>query len=256
MQRKLALNQTQIYEQHIATYEIANMLVDFIKGKKHYLCIGSEQGVDKWDDLIIEKENNFHIHVQVKRQIASDFGDSNDTCIRNRYLQGKRNGAFRDLSPFDKSIKSLADWLSNSINNPATKEFWFELPEKNTEIKPGLKILHFYDLCENLYRHNGTTISDLAHLAQNNSNVKNCYDWLTTWCDFQNWTHIIKMLPILKIKDSGLESDIKQKTEDKLKEVFQTDKATEIHDKILLFTHLNQTPAGGISPRSILEQFK
>ena len=257
MQKKLSLDQTKKYEQYIATHEIAYMLVDFIKGKKHYHGIGCEQGnVDTWDDLVIEKDSNYYIHVQVKRQIASDFGDTNDTCIRNTITRLPRLGQPRDLSPFDKSIKALGDWLNNPTNNIATKEFWFELPEKNTEIKPGLKILYFYELCEIQYIHNVTTTSDLDLLAQSSNNVKNCFDWLTTWCDFQDWAHIIKMLPILKIKNSGLETDIRQKTEEKLKEVFQTDKAAHIHDKIHSFVHFNTTFAGDISPRSILEELK
>ena len=55
MLAKLRLDQTKKYEQALAAYEIAVMLVDFALGRKHYMRIGSEQGgISKWDDIVIE----------------------------------------------------------------------------------------------------------------------------------------------------------------------------------------------------------
>ncbi len=69
MLKKLKLDQTKIYEQTIATYGIASMLIYFVRGRKHYLSIGAEQGdIDTWDDLVIEKEN-LRIYHQLMNQL-------------------------------------------------------------------------------------------------------------------------------------------------------------------------------------------
>ena len=101
MLKRLRLDQTKKYEQSIASYEITKMLVAFVKGRQHYLCIGAEQGdIPQWDDLIIQDKVDSYIHIQVKRY-TTDF--SNDLIIRDTYKQGNRKGTLRGLSPFDKT---------------------------------------------------------------------------------------------------------------------------------------------------------
>lgn len=255
MLAKLRLDQTKKYEQALATYEIAVMLIDFALGRKHYMRIGSEQGgISKWDDIVIEKEQGSQIHIQIKRQTSADFGTSNDKCIRNEILSGNRQGEKRDLSPLDETLKSLADWFRDvdiSTINPK-REFWIELPELNTQIKDGLQVKDLKDLCEVQIRPAVTTAFGLQTQASSNAKVKNCFDWLTTWCDFKDWEHIIKALQFLRIKNSGLESEIEIKTEDKLKEIFISDKLKEVRLKILSYTIENTTFSGAIAPRNLL----
>jgi hypothetical protein len=255
MLAKLRLDQTKKYEQAVATYEIAVMLVDFALGRKHNMRIGSEQGdISRWDDIVIEKDKNSQVHIQVKRQTSGDFGSNNDECTRNDYLQGKRKDQKRDLSPLDETLKSLADWCKdiNISNINPKREFWIELPELNTQIKNGLQIKDLKDLCEVQIKPAVTTASGLQTHAGANKNIKNCFDWLTTWCDFKDWEHILKALRFLKIKNSGLESEIESKTEDKLKEIFMSDKLKEIRLKILSYTIENTTFSGAITPRNLL----
>jgi len=97
-----------------------------------------------------------------------------------------------------------------------------------------------------------TTALGLQTQASSNTNIKNCFDWLTTWCDFKDWEHILKALRFLKIKNSGLESEIEIKTEDKLKEIFISDKLKEVRLKILSYTIENTTFSGAIEPRNLL----
>ena len=105
MLKKLALDQTKVYERHLALEEISKMLVFFVKGLPHHLAIGAEQGdIDKWDDLVIQTNTGSYIHVQAKRQ-TTPF--SSDPIIRDKLSQGKREGVPRDLSTFDKTLKSL-----------------------------------------------------------------------------------------------------------------------------------------------------
>ena len=45
MLAKLRLDQTKKYEQAIATYEIATMLINFTLGRRHYMRIGAEMNL-------------------------------------------------------------------------------------------------------------------------------------------------------------------------------------------------------------------
>lgn len=255
MLAKLRLDQTKKYEQAIVTYEIAVMLIDFALGRSHYIRIGSEQGdISTWDDVVIEKEKDSQIHLQIKRQTSGDFGSENDECIRNKYLKGKRKDLERDLSPLDETLKSLANWCKDidTSNISPKREFWIELPELNTQIKNGLKIKDLQKLCNEQIRPEVTTAVDLQTLTNIDANVKKCFEWLTTWCDFKDWDHILKALRFLKIKNSGLESEIESKTEEKLKEIFILDKIREVRLKILSYTIENTTFSGAIAPRNLL----
>lgn len=259
MLAKLRLDQTKKYEQALVTYYIAEMLVDFVAGREHYKKIGAEQGdITTWDDIVIEKTDSLQVHIQVKRQTSGDFGDINDDCERNEYLQGPRKDQKRDLSPLDQTLKNLAEWCKDVDISTITpkREFWIELPELNTQIKKGLQIRHLKDLCEVQIRPAVTTAEMLQTQANTDTNIKNCFNWLTTWCEFENWEHILKALTFLKIKNSGLESEIEIKTEDKLKEVFISDKLQEIRVKILSYTIENSTFSGAIAPRNLLFEVK
>lgn len=259
MLAKLRLDQTKKYEQAIVTYEITVMLIDFALGRSHYMRIGSEQGdISTWDDIVIEKEENSQIHIQIKRQTSDNFGSEKDECIRNKYLQGRRKDIERDLSPLDETLKSLANWCKDiEISNICPKrEFWIELPELNTQIKNGLKIKDLQKLCDEQIKPAVTTAVDLQTLTNIDANVKKCFDWLTTWCDFKDWDHILKALRFLKIKNSGLESEIENKTEEKLKEIFIVGKIKEVRLKILSYTIENTTFSGAIAPRNLLFELK
>jgi hypothetical protein len=255
MLAKLRLDQTKKYEQAIATYEIAGMLVDFILGRQHYMRIGSEQGgILKWDDIVIEKNQSSQIHIQVKRQTSGDFGTDLDECIRNEYLKGARIGQKRDLSPLDETLKSLAEWFEYvdiTTINPK-REFWIELPELNTQIKKDLQIKELKDLCEVQIKTAVTTAEGLQNQAATDTNIKKCFEWLTTWCGFKNWNHILKVLQFLKITNSGTEDEIEGKTEDKLKEVFIPKKVKEVRSRITAYTSENTTFSGAIAPRNLL----
>jgi len=254
MLKKLSLDQTKIYEQTIATYEIAKMLVSFIKGQSHCLSIGAEQGdVDTWDDLVIEDKANHNIHIQIKRQ-NTNFSD--DNCIRDTYTQGKRKGQFRDLSPIDKSMKALAGWINDTENDLKSKEFHIELPTSNIQFKNGLAVRHFKEFIEVNYRPDVTTPEGLEVLANNDNSVKRIYEWLTTWCSFSDWEHILKLLSVIEIKDSGSEIDIKDRTNDLLKEVFASDKVDDVRLKIKSYTIENTTFTGAIKPRRLFYQLK
>ncbi len=254
MLKKLSLDQTKTYEQTVATYEIAKMLVFFIRGRSHYLAVGAEQGnIDTWDDLVIEDNPNHHIHIQIKKQYMN-FSD--DNCIRDSYTRGKRMSSLRDLSTIDKPMKALAEWLSNSKNDLKSKVFRIELPTLDIQFKKDLTVRHFKEFQEIHYKPEVTTVQGLEELAQENTNVKRIYNWLTTWCSFKDWEHILKLLSVIKIESHGSETDIKSRTNDILREVFITDKIDEVWSKIRAYTSENTTFTGAIKPRSLFYHLK
>lgn len=247
MLKKLALDQTKTYEKHLALEEISKMLVSFVQGRPYNLAIGTEQGdLKKWDDLVIQTYTGGLIHVQVKRQ-TTDF--SSDVVIRGKYSQNARKGLPRDLSPFDETLKSLG--VATRSNVPLKKEFWIEIPEGSTEIKADLKIKDLRKFCESHIR-STTTADDLVNLSKIDKSVENIYKWLTTWCDFSDWNHILNALRLLKIKTSGLESDIEARTKDNLKSIFKTNEIDKIFMLMNSYLDQNQTFAGAIQPRQLL----
>lgn len=253
MLKKLSLDQTKTYEKCLASEEISKMLVAFVHGRQHHLAIGAEQGdIDKWDDLVIRNSVGGCIYIQVKRQ-TTPF--SIDSITRDTYTQGKRQGLLRDLSQLDETLKSLGKRISKSSSNDLRNEFWLELPEGSIQIKKNLEIRHLRTLCE-IQITSVTTPNDLIALASINPNANNIYLWLTTWCDFIDWEHILKALRFLKIRNSGFEADINDRVKNNLSHIFKTTELERVHMLILSYLEKNATFAGAIRPRQLLHQLK
>lgn len=255
MLKKLRLDQSKIYEKHLALEEISTMLVSFVKGQSHHLAIGAEQGdVDKWDDLVIQTNTGGYIHVQAKRQTTnfSCASIERDKCMKN-----KRKGELRKLSPLDEAIKSLGARVKNNGSdfNYLQKEFWLELPDNSVKIKDGLEVRHLRYLCEDQIK-SVTTADDLANLAKSDRSVEKIFLWLTTWCDFEDWNHILKAFKILKPKTSGMETDIVSRVEKELAQIFVTKEIKKVRLLILSYLEDNKTFAGAIKPRQLLDLLK
>lgn len=251
MLNKLRLDQTKNYEKAIAANEIAQMLVAFIQGREHSLCIGAEQGgIDKWDDFVIVTSDGTYKHIQAKRQ-QTDFSASSCKCIRDR----DQNGNLRPLSPLDKTMQSLANWVQHNDLNTASpkRHFVIELPDNTTHIKKEIQVRHFHTLCQN-HICSVTIAQGLEALARSDKSTKNCFNWLTTWCDFSDWDHILKALRLLEIKQSGNPNDIEERTETTLSHVFW--QPIEVRKKIISYIDENSTYTGAISPRPLLKQLK
>ena len=250
MYSKIRLDQTKKYELVIATFEFSTMLVDYLEWREHHRSFGSEQGdIPKWDDFIIEKSNGDWSHVQIKRQ-ETNFDDH--PCDRDRYVHGKRAGQLRDLSAFDESLAELATWVSS--NDPATaippREFRFELPDNGLLIKAGYSIRNFNALCE-LCNKPTTTPASLAMFASTDTAAANGYDWLTSWCGFTDWTHILKAFKYLRATQTGDEQDIKRLSKDILNRCFNnTDTVVTL---IKDYIDDNSNAPNSVTPRRLLE---
>lgn len=219
MNRKLRLDQTKHYEQTIACELLAQMLVSFIEGKDHSLSIGGEQGdIPGWDDFVIERVRNEYTHLQVKRQLT-DFSDKKRQCVRNK--NSKNN--YYDLSPLDKSMQSLANWIKNREASVSSHDFILVLPIDATLIKNGLEVRHLSDFCTNHIKETSTA-SKLAQLQSTDVTTKNIFNWLNTWCDFEDWQQILDAFLLLKIKMFELEEDIKARSLNVLGRVLMSQK--------------------------------
>lgn len=247
MLRKLRLDQTKKYEIAFAANSAAFMLVAFINGRKHYLSIGSEQGIEKWDDFIIEIDKNNYKHIQVKRQLTAF---SNDNPIRDTYIQGNRQGVLRDLSPLDASMKSLADFIQLPPAVPAIQRvFKLVVPSLNIDVKAGLPLRELHSFCENQLN-NLTTEAGLRALESASPATKNLFDWLRTWCGFHDYAHIIKGLSKFEVVQSGNENDLNAETVAQLSSCFTQPEA--VLENIVSFIDANSSFTSAITPRPLL----
>src|SRR5690606_1743778 len=161
----------------------------------------------------------------------------------------------RDLSPFDKTIKSLADWVRTNEPNTSIPNRCFEIyvPEGSIRIKSEFTTSAFKSFCEEHIK-DVTTATGLQQLQSISQPVDNFYNWLTTWCSFQDWDHILKALRVLNIKTGGSRRDIDQNSISVLTSVFS--KPEVVLEKIKGFISDNSTYTGAIKPRLLFRLVK
>lgn len=252
MLKKLRLDKTRTYEIALATKYIAEMLDSYIDGRSHSISLGCEQGdIEKWDDLIVELENGVFEHVQIKRQLTNF---SNDPVERGNKKRGVNIGDPQDRSPLDESITSLAIWSKNkSIEELNQRRFVIEVPDYTVQIKKDYQIRNFYDLCTE-YITATTTSSALEEVEGLDPSVSKAYKWLTTWCDFEGWDHIIKALRILSIRISALEDETNNITEKNLSRHFIDGVTTR--KAITSYIDENSKYTVAIKPRQLLSELE
>lgn len=247
MLKKLNLDGTKEYEVAVAAFSCSQMLVAFLPGHEHIVSIGAEQGdIPKWDDLIVEEAKGLK-HVQIKRQ-TTDF--SNEPSIRNTITKNKRKGQLKDLSTFDETINSLGKWVKNNDPDTTSPKRFFEiyLPEGSISIKTEFTISAFKTFCEEHIK-DVTTPTGLTQLQATNTSVGHYFNWLTTWCGFQDWEHVLKALRLLHIKTGGSRNDVDQNAISILTNVFHTPE--DVLAKIKGFIIDNSTFTGAIKPRHL-----
>jgi len=229
------------------------MLVAFIQGRKHYLRIGSEQGdIPTWDDLIVEHDDGKLEHIQIKRQ-HTDF--STFPPIRGFVNEGKPTQRPQDLSPVDKSLLSLAKWTEDNdplISNPK-RLFVIEVPDNTQLIKEDITISHLSNFCHNVITPS-TTAASLATMEASDNNTKRLFQWLTYWCGFKDWQHILTAFRALKIKQTGNELDIEERTETLLNSCFHD--SDKVRQQIHTYITKNSSYTSAISPRPLFGELK
>lgn len=252
MLAKLRLDQTKKYELAIAVNKIAHMLVAFAYGRSHFFNIGSEQGdVETWDDFVIMHSLNNYEYIQVKRQNTSF---SNDSPSRDSYSQGKRAGVLRDLSPLDKSIRSLGACFTSAgpVDNTKQRRFTVIVPSLSVEIKDGLTLNDLSSFCRDITP--STTVPGLQALAAASSKFANIIIWLRSWCDFIDEAHIIHALSKLKIELEGNEETLDSSTISVLSTCFK--QPSTVLEQIASYMEANTSYSSVITPRPLLNHLQ
>ncbi|MBC7759508.1 MAG: hypothetical protein H7069_11675 [Phormidesmis sp. FL-bin-119] len=242
MVKKLRLKLTDSYEQAIAGYEISKMLCAFVEGRPHVLNIGAEQGgITGWDDFVMEDAPNEFTHLQVKRQ-QTDFKPS-----------GKSERDLKiDLSPLDKSMLSLAEWFEKpKAERDAPHRFRIEIPGLDINVKQEIELRQLRDFVDMCIKATTTVqgLTNLQNVAKDGGAI-NIFLWLTTWCGFKNWGHILEAFQSLEIRDNGLAGDVDAKSFVELERHFTSPKA--VLTKIKSYLDENSSYSGQIAPRQLL----
>jgi len=252
MLKKLRLDLTSKYESAIAANEIANMLVAFISGRTHFISIGSEQGIEKWDDFIIQHGKNIYEHIQVKQQNTPFSIDKvRDMPLRGNYIQGDKAGQPKELSTLDKSMESLGACFNSAgaIDHTTEHTFTLIVPHLLVEVKKGLTLLDLHDLCKNQITLSADP-AKLPELIAASPSAEKVVTWLKSWCGFTSDAQIIHALRAFTPKQKAQTSDIKAETIAHLSLCFSQPEL--VLEGIFSFIDANTSYISAITPRPIL----
>lgn len=250
MRARLNLEQTRTYELAIAASKVSSMLIPYVRGQSHILGIGSEQGgISHWDDFVIELAINKIEYIQVKRQ-NTPFCSNLDLPSRgNKILAAGATPVKRDLSPLDKSMKSLGELFNDTgaIDNTIKKSFTVIVPSLLVEIKNGLTANDLYTLCA-IEMTPSTTLTQFQGLSSI-APFSYIFQWLKSWCDFTSEAHIFQALKAFTIAQSGSEGDINAKTIENLSVCYR--EPENVLREILSYIQDNTSYTSFINPRHL-----
>jgi hypothetical protein len=258
MQKKLRLQRADRYAFLICAQMMSTMVVAYLEGRQAAKWLGCEQGaVPDWDDIVQELSDGTLRHTQVKRQ-ATDFSD--DKAKRDYKISRMKTGVpataamalpvLRDRSAFDESIAALARWfLPTTVTDGKVRAFTVQVPDRQVKIKHEFEMRRFEEFCA-LCSLPTTTPNGLQSRAQIDATAAHIFDWLTTWCDFTDWTHIHTALRNLKVEVKSLEDEIRQSALSTLERHFFP--ASEAFDAMMQDLQANVSDAGAATPRQML----
>lgn len=217
MLNRFRLERKGTYERLVIAERLTQMLESFIEGKAAPVEMGSEQGgIPHWDDFVLKHPDGMLEHVQIKRQIVN-FSAS--ASVRPSGVA---------LSALDEALSSLAAWSKPEPGKVLdSRKFVLEIPSQMCFIKGKLRVSHLEELC-GVCRLAGVHEAGLAARMSTDGPTKRAYEWLTTWCGFDGWTHIIAALSRLTIKVGGVDSDLEERALTSLRRhFFDAEKALE-----------------------------
>ncbi len=231
MIRRFRLEQKGRYEKLVIAQRLSDMVDKFLDGRPAPLGIGAEQGgIAEWDDVVIYHSDDHWEHLQIKRQ-TSDFSDKHfdkDDYLASYKPRKKKPDAgivaaeeepesaseTKFDSELEKVFKSLAAWQPPPVGvKPAKRTFSLTLPGPEVVIKGKekdqdvLRITHLrevWDLC----RKDGVNLAGLG--KRDDKPTQNVYTWLTTWCGFNDWAHIVEKMRVLEIHCVGDEGALEK----------------------------------------------
>jgi hypothetical protein len=250
MRARLNLERTRTYELAVAASKVSSMLVPYVRGQSHVLGIGSEQGgIPHWDDFVIELAINKMEYIQVKMQ-NTPFGSDLDLPSRGyKRLAGGATPVKRDLSPLDKSMKSLGQLFNDTgaIDSTVQKSFTLVVPSLSVEIKKDLTANHLNTLCA-IEMTPSTTLTQFQGLSSI-APFSDIFEWLKSWCDFTNEAHIFQALKAFRIRQVGSEDDINAETVRNLSVCYR--EPENVLREILVYIQDNTSYTSFINPRHL-----
>lgn len=222
MFRKVRLDDKSTYERLVVVLRMAAMLKGHLEGRGSIKSLGCEQGgIPHWDDIVIRHVDGDFEHIQIKNQ--------NTPFCTKPCARPASNPA---TSTLDDALASLGIWYSDPLKRTEKRSFRLEVVTGTTLIKQNLEIRRLEELARHI-RDGNTDIELLKQRAQSESGTANIYTWLTTWCGFSDWEHIVAVLSRFEIAYHGTEDQLRDRIQDKLSHHFEDPKSAM--DRLVVF---------------------
>lgn len=249
MLKKLRLKRSDNYDCHVAVYHMSKMVIAYIHGNEHELNLGSEQGLDQWDDLVIERNDGSLKYLQVKRQ-AKNFCEYG--IIRGVKTKGDNKGDPHELSALDKAFVGLSSFYNNIDDHKAcVKRFCLTVPANSINIKKDLELRVLSELCQEC-RKDSATSSGLEQRLD--GGTQNIITWLKSWCGFTSVEQILFVLKKVTVEAVGDESLIHEQTNTILAQCF--DEVNLVREAIYNYLHSEATDIGVVSPKHLIPRLE
>lgn len=254
MLKKLRLDATKTFEIALTANEVSKMLVDYLHGRAHAMTIGCEQGdILKWDDLIVQHSKGLLEHFQVKRN-NSNFSEHEPDRTQSIISKGSNLGKLHPLSPLDESLAALAVWTTtyDPMTSAPPRSFKIALPEFGVLVKKGIEIRQMYEFTQQITT--SSTPTSMGTLAAAQPVIQKIYLYLTSWCGFQDWQHILRAFRRVKFVHTGTEQELDDNSKFLLSQCFvQQDKVLQ---DIKGFISANSTYTSAMTPRPLFGLLK
>ncbi|MDN5426755.1 MULTISPECIES: ABC-three component system protein [Pseudomonas] len=241
MIKRFRLEQKGRYEKLVIARRLSDMLDKYLDGRPAPMFIGAEQGgIPQWDDVVVQHTEEHWEHLQIKRQTTcfSDKHVDKEAFLQSREKKAKGDKAGEGSKPSDpvddadvavdtdaakdpaddqfdseleKVMKSLASWQAPASGaKPSKRTFTLHLPGLDVAIKGHSKahittinhLREFWDSCNK----DGLSVGDLSQRDDNPT--QRVYTWLTTWCGFRDWSHVVEKMQMLSIESLGDETEL------------------------------------------------
>ena len=249
--KKIKLKKNDQYEIWVATLVAAKMVVDFLTKQEHDLKLGSETGgIPEWDDIVIQTSGGTYRHLQVKRY-ETDF--CTKSCERGIKSRGENKGQPQDLSPFDRLFVPLAEGTAAGAEAGPNREYRIVLLRNNVAIKNGIEVRHLRDLAHDCQRP-ASTPEAIEGRWGTSKDGRNLFNWLRTWCGFEDWAHIHRALKWLTVDERGTEEAIKEDVETLLSHCFKN--LDDVIPRIRTILIDEATAPGPLTPGLLLRMLK
>lgn len=269
MIRRFRLDQKSRYEKLVIAQRLSDMVDRYLDGCTAPLRIGTEQGgIPAWDDVVIYHSDQSYEHLQIKRQ-TTPFSDKH--INKPDYLQSYKPKAGSNAaasatsvtpsdstidSELDKAMKSLAAWsLKPESKQPPVRTFSLILIGLDVPLKGKssdfITANHLHEFCR-LCKQDGLDLTALS--SRDDTPTQNVYKWLTTWCDFNDWDHVLKAMRTLTIHAVGSEENLEDRACASLGRHFNNPQETL--EKLVEYISTSTTDVNAISCNEMANHLK